>query len=131
MKPVEQAWCFGLKSLSLLAVVSAVSLSEAVAATPRQLSSEAGGIEVAQQPDNSGSESIREAAYRAFEEGEQLRQQGTAESLRQAITKYEEATRLFRQAGDKRSEAVSLNNIGLVYDSLGELQQALDYLNQA
>ncbi|MEC4852135.1 MAG: tetratricopeptide repeat protein, partial [Jaaginema sp. PMC 1079.18] len=118
-----------LKSLSLLAVLSVVSFSEAVAATPRQLS--LGGVEVAQQPANGDSEAIREAADRVYEEGDQLVQQGTAESLKQAIIKFEEAVRLYRQAGDKRSEALSLNDIGYVYFLLGEKQQALHYYNQA
>jgi CHAT domain-containing protein len=33
--------------------------------------------------------------------------------------------------GDRRGEASTLNNIGLVYDSLGELQKALEFYNQA
>ncbi|HBB33177.1 MAG TPA: hypothetical protein DC064_15605, partial [Cyanobacteria bacterium UBA9273] len=33
--------------------------------------------------------------------------------------------------GDRGMEATTLNNIGLVYNSLGEKQQALDYYNQA
>ncbi|MDT9319005.1 MAG: tetratricopeptide repeat protein, partial [Limnospira sp. PMC 1306.21] len=32
---------------------------------------------------------------------------------------------------DRRGEATTLNNIGGVYDSLGEKQTALDYYNQA
>ncbi len=33
--------------------------------------------------------------------------------------------------GDRSQEATTLNNIGLVYDALGEKQKALDYLQQA
>ena len=33
--------------------------------------------------------------------------------------------------GDRRGEAATLNNIGGVYDGLGEKQKALDYYNQA
>ncbi len=33
--------------------------------------------------------------------------------------------------GDRRGEATTLNNIGLVYDALGEKQKALDFYNQA
>jgi hypothetical protein len=33
--------------------------------------------------------------------------------------------------GDRRGEATTLNNIGRVYDDLGEKQKALDFYNQA
>ena len=33
--------------------------------------------------------------------------------------------------GNRSVEATTLNNIGGVYDSLGEKQKALDYYNQA
>ncbi|VXD11466.1 hypothetical protein PL9631_1030054 [Planktothrix paucivesiculata PCC 9631] len=38
---------------------------------------------------------------------------------------------LLRVVGNRGVEATTLNNIGLVYDSLGEKQKALEYLNQA
>ena len=33
--------------------------------------------------------------------------------------------------GDRGGEATALNDIGVVYDDLGERQKALDYYNQA
>jgi len=72
-----------------------------------------------------------QAAEQVFQEAVKLYKQGTAESLRQAIPKFEQAVILYRQAGDKSSEATSLGYIGYIYDSLGEKQQALDYYNQA
>ncbi|MEG4247807.1 hypothetical protein [Microcoleus sp. Pol10D4] len=51
------------------------------------------------------------AAERALKEGDQLYQQGTAESLRKALAKYEEALKLFRAGGDRGGEARTLNNI--------------------
>jgi tetratricopeptide (TPR) repeat protein len=33
--------------------------------------------------------------------------------------------------GDRRVEAITLNNIGRVYSALGEKQKALDFYNQA
>jgi hypothetical protein len=42
----------------------------------------------------------RRAAQKKFEEGEEFRNQGTAESLRQALKKYEEALLLWRDIGD-------------------------------
>jgi tetratricopeptide (TPR) repeat protein len=60
------------------------------------------------------------AAERAFTEGDQLYQQGTAQSLRKAIAKWEEALKLYREAGDRRGEANTLTNIGQVYSDLEE-----------
>ncbi|TAD92120.1 MAG: CHAT domain-containing protein, partial [Oscillatoriales cyanobacterium] len=71
------------------------------------------------------------AAERAFKEGDQLYQQGTAESLRKAIAKFEEALKLYREAGDRSGEATTLSGIGNVYSDLGEQQKALEYLSQS
>jgi hypothetical protein len=38
---------------------------------------------------------------------------------------------LWRTLSDRNMEAVTLNKIGYVYDSLGEKQKALDFYNQA
>ncbi|WP_445242798.1 CHAT domain-containing protein [Microcoleus sp. POL10_C6] len=72
-----------------------------------------------------------EAAEKALKEGLQLYQQGTAEALRSAIVKFEEALKLYRQAGDKRGQAVSLLGLGQIYSDLGEKQKALEYLSQS
>ena len=37
----------------------------------------------------------------------------------------------FREVGDRAGEAATLNNIGVVYDGLGEPQRALEYFGQA
>ena len=50
------------------------------------------------------------AAEKALIEGVQLFQQGTAQSLRKAIAKWEEAVKLYREAGDRAEEAVTLYN---------------------
>src|SRR5262245_38259566 len=71
------------------------------------------------------------AARRKFHEGESLCKQGTAVALRLAVKKYEEALLLWRAIGARDGEAATLNNIGLVYDSLGERHKALDFYNQA
>src|SRR5207237_10634316 len=36
-----------------------------------------------------------------------------------------------RSVGDRRMEAITLNNIGLVHKTLGDNQKALDFFNQA
>ena len=70
-------------------------------------------------------------ANNLFQEGIQLYLQGTAESLRGAIEKWDEAIPLYREFGHREMEAATLNNIGNVYDSLGEKQKALDYYSRA
>ncbi|MBE8968642.1 CHAT domain-containing protein [Nostocales cyanobacterium LEGE 12452] len=77
------------------------------------------------------------AANLVYEEGKQLYQQGTAESLLQAIAKFEQALQLYRQgsdidAGQSRlsSEADTISYIGKIYSELGEKQKALSYYNQ-
>jgi CHAT domain-containing protein/tetratricopeptide (TPR) repeat protein len=70
-------------------------------------------------------------ADRLLQEGLQLFQQRTAESLRAALEKWEAARQLYRAAGDKGREALTLLSMGRINDDLGEKQQALDYYNQA
>ncbi len=73
----------------------------------------------------------RTQAQQLLAEGMQLFQQGTAESLQQAITKWETAVPLWREVGDKSKEALTLVWIGFVYDNLGFKPKALEYYNQA
>ncbi len=96
--------------------------------------SEANGstaLQMAQQPEATLQNPNRAAAEQVFAEGMQLYQQGTAESLRQAIAKLEESLPLWRLVGDKAEEGKTLNLIGSIYSNLGEKQQALEYYNQA
>ncbi len=67
------------------------------------------------------------AAQLLFAEGEQLRLKGTSQSLRDAVKKYEATLPFYHLNGDKLSEAIALNNIGVSYRDLGERQKALDY----
>ncbi|XZN98457.1 MAG: CHAT domain-containing protein [Microcoleus sp.] len=82
---------------------------------------------VVQTPQTNSSE----AAQKLYEEAEKLYYQGTKEALTSAIAKYEEALKLYRSAGDRLQETITLNNIGFVYSNLGEQQKALDYYNQS
>jgi CHAT domain-containing protein/Tfp pilus assembly protein PilF len=72
-----------------------------------------------------------DAAETALMEGIQLYQQGTAEAKRSALVKFEQALKLYREAGDRSLEATTLNNIGSVYSELGEKQKALEYYSQS
>ena len=135
----------GRQVFGLALFIAVVLVSESVAATPKQFSPpEPNYIVQGKQQKAKGKilfpfslslfpsdDATRAAAEQAFQEGEQLRKQGTAESLRQAITKYEEALPLYRAVGDRRKEALTLNNIGYIYSALGEKQKALEYFNQS
>jgi tetratricopeptide (TPR) repeat protein len=106
-------------SILLFGCVSAVTDSSRVLAKDDS-------SKIAQSP-----AATKENAERLFEEGMTLYQQGSAESLRQAIQKWQEARLLYRAVGDRSMEATTLTGIGVVYDDLGEKQKALDYYNQA
>ncbi|WP_079680335.1 CHAT domain-containing protein [Planktothrix sp. PCC 11201] len=131
-----------LKGISVSGIISVALLSESGMATPKPL--ETGFLLTISnhQPTELkkpgflpqtliAQNSSNPEADRLYQEGIELFQQGTAESLQQAIPKFEQAAILYRQAGDKRSQAVSLVYVGYIYKSLGEKQQALDYFNQA
>jgi len=67
----------------------------------------------------------------ALEEGLKLYRQGTVEAKRGALLKWEEALKLYRKAGNKGGQALSLLSLGRVYSDLGEKQKALEYLGQS
>ncbi|MHC0064318.1 CHAT domain-containing protein [Nostoc sp. UIC 10890] len=78
------------------------------------------------------------AAELAYKQGKQLYEQGTAESLLQAIAKFEKALSLYRQVSDRSAapnlrslEAATLVYIGKIYSNLGQKHQALDYYKQS
>ncbi|MCS6817956.1 MAG: tetratricopeptide repeat protein, partial [Blastocatellia bacterium] len=73
----------------------------------------------------------RVAAERAFAEAVLLNMQETAESLRRALAKYEEAARLYHALGERSQEAMCLLLAGIIAHQIGERQKALEYLNQA
>jgi CHAT domain-containing protein/Tfp pilus assembly protein PilF len=73
----------------------------------------------------------RFAAQGALWEGDELKRQGTAESLRKAIEKYRQALPLWRAVEDLGGEANSLNHLASAYSNLGDTQKALQYYNEA
>jgi tetratricopeptide (TPR) repeat protein len=73
----------------------------------------------------------RVAAQRAYAEAVLLSVQGTRESLLESVEKYRQSLRLYRDAGDRVGEALTLNAIGLAYYELRELQKALEHYEQA
>jgi len=72
----------------------------------------------------------RVAGDSVFQEAERLRN-GTLEDRRKSLEKHHEALELYRRAGDRKGEAVTINNIGEVYFSLGEMRKALEKHNEA
>jgi tetratricopeptide (TPR) repeat protein len=78
----------------------------------------------------SAEDKYRAAGWSAFREAKRI-EKGALEAKRRSVEKYYEALELYRRASDRRLEAVTLNNIGLVYDSLGETQKALEKYNES
>jgi CHAT domain-containing protein/tetratricopeptide (TPR) repeat protein len=72
----------------------------------------------------------RVAGEAAFREAERLKD-GTLEARRKSVEKYYEALELYRRATDRNGEAQTLDNIGEVYELLGETQKALEKYNEA
>ena len=70
-------------------------------------------------------------AERAFMTAEQLRLQGTSESLAGAIKEYEEVLPLYHAMRDLQREAMTLNSIGLVNSLLGNQQKAVNNYEEA
>ncbi len=83
-----------------------------------------------QQKQANSNQAIRAEAKKLTDEGFDLFKQGTAESSKQALGKWEQALLLWRKAGDKSRQARTLVNIGYVYDIWGDKQQALKLYNQ-
>ncbi|MBI2956179.1 MAG: CHAT domain-containing protein [Acidobacteria bacterium] len=70
-------------------------------------------------------------AERASQEAAGLGRQGTAESTRKAIEKYEEALAHWRVMGDATREAETLMNLGGLRGRLSEYRKAVDHFAQA
>lgn len=64
-------------------------------------------------------------------EAEQLLAQGKAESIRQAIIKYEQSLALWQQAGDRRGEADAVQYLAVAHRRIGETEKAIEHLTQA
>ena len=73
----------------------------------------------------------RADAIQAVIEGKKLLDQGTADSARAAIVKFEQAADIMRKDKDVSGEGNILALIADICNSLGEYQKALDYLNRA
>src|SRR5215470_307596 len=80
------------------------------------------------------SDESRSEVKKLWSEAEDLRATGAVESLRAAMSKYEEALRMLRSAGQAAEPgeiAYTLNQLAAVADSLDDRWQAINYYNQA
>src|SRR5262249_38263577 len=87
-------------------------------------------IKVEELREATAEDNYRVAADSLFREAEQL-EKGMLEAKRKSIEKYHEALELYRRAGDRKEEAITLHNVGAVYQSLGEMRKALEKYNEA
>jgi CHAT domain-containing protein/Flp pilus assembly protein TadD len=73
----------------------------------------------------------RIAAERLFTEAEELKKQESADGYRAAIQKLLQTRPLWRAAGDRYEEALTLQSLGTIQNRVGERQNALDSYNEA
>lgn len=64
---------------------------------------------------------------RLFQEGSRLMRMGDEDSLRQAIDVWEQAIPLLQSVNEIVGEAAALNNLGGIYNQLGDYSTALSY----
>jgi len=71
-------------------------------------------------------------ALRLYQEGQDFHENAKSRAdLEKAIKKYEQALSAWERLGDAKGEAYSLNQLGLVYDSLGQYPRALEYYEKS
>ena len=70
-------------------------------------------------------------ANKLYRQGNKLLKQETETSKIQSIEIFQQALLLYKKTNYQIWAAITLNNIGLVYDTLEEKQTALDYFNQS
>ena len=119
----------GSETVSLIAEASGAYLIEV---RPPEKTAKTGRYEIKIEELRAATaeDKYRVAGESVFREAEQLKV-GTLEAKRKSIEKYHEAMELYRKAGARSKEAETLNNIGLVYQSLGETRKALEKYNEA
>jgi CHAT domain-containing protein/Tfp pilus assembly protein PilF len=88
-------------------------------------------LRVEEQRVATDSDRTRVAAERSYVAAAKLQAERTGESRRKAIEHYGETLRLMREAGDRRGEAMTLTNMGTIYNLRNEPQKAIDHLDQA
>jgi CHAT domain-containing protein/tetratricopeptide (TPR) repeat protein len=120
----------GMKRLPVLADVSGVYRLD-VKSAGRRLETGRYKMNVSQPRAATRQDRDYAAAEMLIQEARRFLGPGTGPSKRNAIGKYLEALPLLRSTGNREREAIVLSNIGLFYRTLGELNDALDFCNQA
>src|SRR5688572_20891284 len=75
-------------------------------------------------------EDQKRLADKAIAEGKLFEMEGSAPSLRKALARYQQALPIWRALGDRRSEAGTLQYIGIVHYRLDERRKALEVFQQ-
>ena len=84
-------------------------------------------LALALSPTQATQEKTKPVAEQVLLEAVELGRQRTEESFKRALSKYEDALRLFRAEGDRAYEALILNNMAEIFTTLGDRKKALDY----
>lgn len=118
-------WLFKVNRKSLALIFGGLVLTTGSAiATPSLAPEQQISSAIAQADVSAEAEKLRE-------QGRQLVQEGSEESLRKAIVFFEKARNLSLSANVKIFEFLDLSQLGLIYQRLKDKQQALEYFNQA
>lgn len=92
-------------------------------------------LDAAQQSLGEALALVKSAAPETKLHGDLMRSQGAVAGIvgkaSEALTSYLEAHRIFRKAGEKRSEAMALQDIGQIYWEAGDYERMLSYVDQA
>lgn len=123
----------GTRGMEIVSFVAEVSGNYLLKVSSLEKDASAGRYEIRLEDVRTATDAdrTRVAAERAYSAGAQLQGERTGDSRRKAIERYGEALRLMREVGDRRGEAMTLTNMGAVYNALSEPQKALEYLDQA
>jgi len=73
----------------------------------------------------------KQAAEKLLSKARVLAKQGTSESMRGALAKFEEAKVLYRAIGNRKTEAVVLNEQALTFEKLADYPQAIEKYKEA
>lgn len=73
----------------------------------------------------------RIAAQKVMDEASRLQDLQQKDAYLQAIEKYQEGANHWHALGDKYQEAIALNEIGVIYNSLGQIKKAMELIDQA
>ena len=123
----------GTRGMEVVSLVAEVSSTYTLNVRSLEKGASAGRYELRIEDVRTATEAdrTRVAAERSYVAAAQLQSERTGESRRKAIERYGEALQLMRKAGERRGEAMTLTNIGTVYNLLAQQKKALEYLDQA